>query len=177
MCYSLYLSTDGPENLGIRSTDLVRFQKAETYEYKDEKIIELLDYPNRWFVGSQSGCSCTFRHLNAVELGFGRPEDCDEGFEEEQVDLDATQQLYDIIVSLLSSGHRVDCIDMWEGAQPEHIKALPISLDAVPRAAFGLFENHKFIFERCSQPGAAPNSSPTASDDNQTAPGGPPSVN
>jgi hypothetical protein len=145
MCYSLYLSTDSPADLRIYSTDLIRFQKADDNEYKVTSIIDLLEFPNKWFVGSESGCSCTFRHLMATELGFGAPEDW---YPEEQVDVDATQQLYDVIVLLLASGHRVDCIDIWQSPEPKYIKTLPVSLDAVPREAFRLFENYRFIFER-----------------------------
>jgi hypothetical protein len=153
MCYSLYLSTDSPVDLRVYSTDLVRFQEAEDYEYKATSIIDLLGYPNRWFVGSKSGCSCTFRHLMSTEPGFGAPEDW---YPEGQVDLDATQQLYDLILSLLASDHRLDCIDIWAGAQPKDIKTLPVSLDAVPRQAFRLFENYRFIFERWSYNRRAP---------------------
>ena len=145
MCYSLYLSTDSPADLRIYSTDLVRFQKAEDYEYKVASIINLLEFPNKWFVGSMSGCSCTFRHLMATELGFGAPKDW---YPEEQVDVDATQQLYDVILTLLASRHRGDCIDIWQNPEPKYIKTLPVSLDAVPKEAFRLFENYRFIFER-----------------------------
>src|SRR5262245_50629850 len=99
MCYSLYLSTDSPANLRFLNTDLVRFQKADDYLYKIPGIIDLLKFPNKWFVGSISDCSCTFRHLSAIELGFGLPEDW---LGEEQVGLDATKQLYDVIVAVLS---------------------------------------------------------------------------
>jgi hypothetical protein len=81
----------------------------------------------------------------ATELGFGAPEDW---YPEEQVDLDATQQLYDVILTLLASGHRVDCIDVWQNPEPKYIKTLPVSLETVPREAFRLFENYRFIFER-----------------------------
>jgi hypothetical protein len=144
MCYSLYLSTDSPAGLRVYNTDLVRFQQAEDYEYKTAFIIGLLEFPNRWFVGSRSGCSCTFRHLSAIELGFGAPEDW---YEEQQDDLDATQQLYDVIVRLLRSGQRVDCIDIWSGAELNDIKTLPVSVEAVPKEAFRLFEGYRFIFD------------------------------
>ena len=145
MCYSLYLSTDSPADLRVYNTDLVRFQKAEDYEYKSAFIINLLEFPHRWFVGSRSGCSCTFRHLEATELWFGASEDW---YEEGQVNLDATEQLYDVIVRLLRSGQRVDCIDSWAGTEPRDIKTLPVLVDAVPREAFRLFENYRFDFDQ-----------------------------
>ena len=148
MCYSLYLSTDCSADLSVHNSDLLRLQNAEDYEYKTAPIMNLLEFPKKWFVGSKSECSCTFRHLSAMELGFGMPEDW---YEEQQDNLDATQQLYDVIVTLLASGHRVDCIDMWAGAEPKDIKTLPVSLDRVSREAFRLFENHRFVFEESAQ--------------------------
>ena len=145
MCYSLYLSTDSPADLRVCSTDLVRFQKAEDYEYKSAFIINLLEFPNRWFVGSKSGCSCTFRHLSTAEPWFGAPEDW---YPEEQVDLDATRQLYDVMLTLLRSGQSVDCIDIWAGAEPKDLKTTPVLLDDVPRESFRLFENYRFVFDQ-----------------------------
>ena len=143
MCYSLYLSTNSPADLRVGNTELLRFQKAEDYAYKDAPIIKLLQFANKWFVGSKSECSCTFRHLHAIELGFGAPEPW---YPEAQDELDATQQLYDAISTMLSSGHRVECIDTWTGTEPKDIKDLPVSLASVPREAFRLFENHRFVF-------------------------------
>ncbi len=147
MCYSLYISTDSFEDLRSYNTELVRFQKAEDHEYRDAEIMSLLEFPTHWFVGSRSGCSCSFRHLHssAVELGFGPPEDW---YEEEQDDLDATQQLYDVIHKVSSSGYRVDCIDSWAGSEPKDITTLPVSLQTVSMEAFRLFENYRFIFEQ-----------------------------
>jgi hypothetical protein len=146
MCFSLYISTDSPEDLRSCTTELVRFQKAEDYEYKATEFISILQFPNRWFVGSKSGCSCTFRHLHcsAVDLGFGAPEGW---YEEGQDNLDATQQLYQVIHNLLRSGFRLDCIDHWAGAEPKDITVLPVSLQAVSKEAFRLFENYRFVFE------------------------------
>jgi hypothetical protein len=149
MCYSVYMSTDSTADLRVHNTDLLRFQKAEEYEYKQLPIIDLLEFPNKWYVGSQSECSCTFRHLNEPSLGFGVPEDW---YEEEQADLDATKEMYAVLVSLLTAGHHVDCIDVWEGTKPEDVKTLAVSLDEVPGEAFRLFENHKFVFTRTARP-------------------------
>ena len=72
MCYGVYISTDSPENLAERNSALVRFEKVTDVDAAP--CIGVLDFPNQWCVGSKSGCSCTFRHLYSIELGFGEPE-------------------------------------------------------------------------------------------------------
>ena len=71
MCYSIYLSTDSNRDLSTENSDLLRF-KQETIE---EPIRSILQNEHQWYVGSQSGCSCTFRHLYSTELGFAEPVD------------------------------------------------------------------------------------------------------
>jgi len=44
---------------------------------------------------------------------------------------------------LCASGHRLDLLDRWEGAQPEDIVVLDISLGEVSEAEFRMSENHK----------------------------------
>lgn len=145
MCYSLYISTDSTEDLRSRNTDFVTFQKAEDYEFKAPEILKILEFPHKWFVGSKSGCSCTFRHLFSTDLGFGPPEDW---YEEEKDAVDATGELYDVLAEILSLGHRIDCIDMWAGADERDIRVLQVSLDSVARDAFRLFENHRFVLHK-----------------------------
>ena len=142
MCYGVYISTDSFEDLARRNSELVRFEKVS--DPSADPSIGLLDFPNKWFIGSKSGCSCTFRHLSAIELGFGEPEDW---YEEEQDDLEATGELYGTLVLLLKSGHKVDLVDRWEGSGPENMRVLEVSLDDVSKKAFRLFEDHKFIFK------------------------------
>lgn len=139
MCYTVYLSTDSSNDLSVHNTQLVRFKKYEVNT--DDPIVTLLDFPHQWHVGSKSECSCTFRHLMSIDLGFGAPVDW---YHEEPDELNATRELYSIIVSLLLTGHQVDCIDKWEGTEPEDIQTLEVSLDEVPPETFRLFENHKF---------------------------------
>lgn len=143
MCYGVYISTDSGEDLTERNSELVRFEKVT--DTGADPCTRLLDFPNQWYVGSKTGCSCTFRHLFSVELGFGEPEDwCPE----EQDELDATKELYVILASILSSGHQVDLVDRWEGAQPDDITTLDVSLDEISETAFRMFENHKFRLKR-----------------------------
>jgi hypothetical protein len=143
MCYAVYISTDSPEDLTTRNSDLVRFKKA--IDSSTDPCAGLLDYPNQWYVGSKSECSCTFRHLYSVELGFGAPEDW---APEEQDEIDATKELYATLTSLLSSGYLVDLLDRWEGAPPDEIETVDVSLDDVSEDAFRMFENHKFILKK-----------------------------
>jgi hypothetical protein len=77
----------------------------------------------------------------SIELGFREPEDW---YEEGSDELKATAKLYSEISALLSSGHKVDLIDRWEGAEPDDLKTLEVSLDEVSRRSFRLFENYKF---------------------------------
>jgi hypothetical protein len=139
MCYAVYISTDSPEDLRVRSSDLVRFEPLDGS--RKDPCIALLEHANRWYVGSKSDCSCTFRHLTSIELGFREPEDW---YKEGQDELDATRELYTDLAVLLSAGHEVDLIDRWEGARPDDIKTLQVSLEEVSQGAFRLFENHKF---------------------------------
>ena len=142
MCYEVYLSTDSPEDLTTRNSELVRFRVVDP---GTDPVIRLLDYPQCWYVGSKSECSCTFRHLHSIDLGFGEPVDW---YPEEQDEIKATHELYATLSSLLSSGYHVDLLDQWNGAQPVGITTLNVSLNDVPANAFRLFENHKFRLKR-----------------------------
>lgn len=145
MCYVLLLSTSSEENLAQYNNEFIRFSRdlpaiADTGKLK---------YRNKWYIGSKAGCSCTFRHLYSVELGFGEPVDW---YEEDPEDIAATLQLIQIIRDLASRGEDVDCIDAWghesiyEVAEAE----LEVDLSQVSNAAFRFFENHHFIFRNAS---------------------------
>ena len=108
MCYALVLSTTSDEDLQVHNTDLVRFG----LDLPDIPELQNLRYPNCWFIGSRSGCSCTFRHLHSPELGFGEPVDW---YPEQADEIEATLQAAKIIRKLVAEGHEVDCIDAWTG--------------------------------------------------------------
>jgi hypothetical protein len=143
MCYSLYISTDSSEDLSSRNSELVRFERVS--DSNAGPCVTLLDFPHQWYVGSKSGCSCTFRHLQAVELGFSDPVDW---YDEEQDELDATLELNATLADLLSTGYHVDLVNCWQGAQPDDISNLEVSLDEVSNTAFRMFENYKFRLNR-----------------------------
>lgn len=142
MCYEAYISTDSPENLTLRNSELVRFAPVTV---PVDGSLQLLEFPHRWYVGSESGCSCTFRHLYSVELGFAAPVDW---YPEDQNEIDATRELYRTLALLLSLGHRVDLLDRWVGALAEDITTIDVSLDEVSEHVFRLFENHKFRLKK-----------------------------
>jgi hypothetical protein len=139
MCYSVYISTDSPEDLRNYNSEFVKFEKLT--DANTDPCTGLLEFAHRWYIGSLSGCSCTFRHLVSIELGFSDPVDW---YEEDKEVLEATQELYATLNQLLSSGSYVDLLDLWHGVKPEEIMTLEVSLDDVSSTAFRLFENHKF---------------------------------
>ena len=139
MCYSVYISTDSPEDLTKHNSELVKFDRIADSE--DNPCIGLLEFPHKWYIGSKAGCSCSFRHLMSVELGFSDPVDW---YEEEQDDLDATRELYFILNELLSKDYHVDLIDSWHSVQPEDMVTIDVSFNDVSSTAFRLFENYKF---------------------------------
>lgn len=144
MCNIVYLSTDSPDDLTAHNHDLIRFDKH--YDHPaDERVLPLLTLPYRWYVGSKSECSCTFRHWLTVNgsPSFGAPEDW---YPEDEDEIEATKMLYRIIERLLSAGHSVECIDSWDGEDLDAIQDLDVCLGDVPIDAFRLFEGHRFRF-------------------------------
>lgn len=139
MCYIVFLSTSSPEDLSAESTDLVRFGR----EHLDNEVASMLAYEHKWYVGSASGCSCTFRHLMSPELGFGRPEDW---FPEERDAIEATAAFVAVVRRMLDSGYQVDCIDAWAGAERAGIIKKDVDLSAIADEEFRFFENHHFAF-------------------------------
>ena len=141
MCYAVYISTDSSIDLSEQNTDLLRFRRIADPD--PDPCTVLLEFPHQWYVGSKSGCSCTFRHLHtsAVGFGFGEPE---EWCPEEQEQIDATKELFSVLAHILSSGYALDLVDRWEGSQPKEITTLDVSLDQFSEKTFRMFEDHKF---------------------------------
>ena len=141
MCYLVYLSTDFEGDLSQHNSALISFEKD--FANCEPEVIGLLRYKNFWYVGSKSGCSCTFRHLLSVELGFGEPVDW---YEEQADEIEATKIFYDVIANLISSGNKVDCISIWAGTKKSQIKQLEVNISSISRDAYRFFENHHFAF-------------------------------
>lgn len=146
MCYLVYISTDFEGDLSQHNSALISFEKD--FNNADTEIIDLLLYEYHWYVSSKAGCSCTFRHLSSIELGFGEPV---YWYEESSDEIEATKIFYDEISSLISHGSKVDCIEIWSATKKDQIKRLEIDLSAVPRDAFRFFENHHFVFNRAKR--------------------------
>jgi hypothetical protein len=140
MCYLLYVSTTSDEDLSKYNNDLVRFEKDEL----DNRVVELLRYDYKWYVGSKSGCSCSFRHLLSVELGFSEPVDW---YEEDEDDISATLYFINTIKGLIDKGSQFDCVDAWTGVEKEQILEKKVNLNEVTSEQFRFFENHHFLFE------------------------------
>jgi hypothetical protein len=141
MCYVLLLSTTATEDLTVHNTELVQFSRA----LPQSAAVTELKYINKWYIGSQSGCSCAFRHLYSVGLGFGEPV----GWYPEGPDaIAATVQVIRLVRALLAQGHHVDCIDVWEhqDLSPVPTDALNVDVSAIKDSEFRFFENHHFTF-------------------------------
>ena len=141
MCYLVYMSTDFPGDLTQHNSILISFNKH--FSDFEPEIRDLLLYKYLWYVGSKSGCSCTFRHLSSVEIGFGKPVDW---YPENSDAIKATRIFYNVALSLISSGNTIDCIEIWSGTTKDQIKRLKVDLLTIKRDEFRFFENHHFIF-------------------------------
>ena len=142
MCYALYLSTDSLEDLTRCNSELIKFKRLDEAE---NEYLNNFSNLQRWYVGSKSECSCTFRHLLSVELGFDEPVDW---YPEDEDELRATVELYRVIARLVSEGHQVDCLDLWAGADLQALSEQVVNLETVSEQAFRLFENYHFVFAR-----------------------------
>ena len=141
MCYALYLSTDSQKDLTKHNSDLVRFEPISNDD--ENNFTMLLKNRNKWYVGSKSGCSCTFRHLKSIELWFGEPEDW---YREDQDEIDATKELFNLIDQLIFCEDQVDCISIWEGSDPEDVVKMDVQLSLLSEVSFRFFENRHFVF-------------------------------
>jgi hypothetical protein len=139
MCYAIYLSTDLEDDLSRFNTDLVQFEHFDA----PNPILSSLKYINKWYVASKSGCSCTFRHLTSVELGFGAPVDW---YDEDQNEIAATLTFIKVIRTLINRGAKVDCIDTWLGTGPSDIQEKSVDLSLLDDDQFRFFENYHFLF-------------------------------
>ena len=142
MCYQLYLSTSSREDLTRFNSELVHFELAKV---PGDERLSVLENPQKWFVGSKSGCSCTFRHFVSLDGGFDEPQDWSP---EDEDNVRATIELYRVIRSLIHAGERVDCLDLWYDATRDAIRTMVVSLNAVPEQKFLLLENCHFVFAR-----------------------------
>ena len=135
------LSTTSPRDLTVFNTPLL--QMSRVLPSRPEAVF--LQHAHRWFVGSQYGCSCGFRHLTSQELGFGTPE---EWMPEDDCDIEATLELVAMLRSLIADGAQVDCIDSWAEDETQALAELAgdmvVDLSAMADASFRLYSMHRF---------------------------------
>jgi len=140
MCYFLYISTNSDHDLAINNNEFIKFEKVQGND--EELPIEILSYQYIWYVGSASGCSCSFRHLMTPDLGFSEPVDW---YEEGEEEIEATKKLYDILKKEVEKGKQVEIVDKWTQTELKDIKEMEVSLSSVNRNKFRFIENYKFI--------------------------------
>jgi hypothetical protein len=83
--------------------------------------------------------------LYSIELGFVEPVDW---YAEEPDEIEATKVFYDVMTGLISSGNKVDCIQIWFGTKKDQIKRRAVDLSSISKEAFRFFENHHFVFSQ-----------------------------
>ena len=146
MCYMVLISTTAEEDLSVHDSEFIRFST----DIPSIPERDLLKYPRHWFLVSREGtCSCSFRHLYSVELGFGEPV---EWFPEEPEQIRATLDVIEAIRGLVIAGGQVDCIDAWAGGSSLPFVELDVDLASVSNEAFRFYENHHFSFGLTTAP-------------------------
>jgi hypothetical protein len=133
MCYAVFLSTTSAEDLSKHDFDAVSFVGEASTQEMDRPYLARLHYPSKYFVSTYGGCSCHFRHAEERDELFEPPVDWEP---EDPEDVEATGKLYELLVQMVSSGHRVDLIDVWN--DDEVTEEVGVSLSAVPKEAFRL---------------------------------------
>ncbi len=128
MCYIVLLATTSDDDLARHNTTLLHFARDIPTTGAAAVEATALRHPHRWYVGSSAGCSCSFRHLYSVELGFDEPADW---YPEEAEDIQATLQFIQVVRALVAEGHAEDQDEI----RTPTIRILPTSLpDASARA-------------------------------------------
>lgn len=144
MCYMLLLSTDAPVDLSQFNSDLINFDRELPGLSQENE----LSYSYKWYVGSNQGCSCGFRHLSAgsIKLGFGEPEDW---YPEDRVDIEATLEFCCVVRKLVGQGYEVECIDAWATGQEssEVLETIEVDFLCIKDTEFRFYDNHKFKFK------------------------------
>jgi hypothetical protein len=141
MCYAVFLSTTGDEDLSTYNFDAVSFVPEAHAQEMDKPYLAMLHYPSKYFVSTYGGCSCHLRHAEERGEPFEPPADWSP---EDPEDVEATGKLYDLLLQMVSSGHRVDMIDVWN--DDEVVEEIEVDLSTVPKEAFRLVNGVRMNF-------------------------------
>jgi hypothetical protein len=143
MCYAVFLSTTSPEFLSKYNFDAVSFVREASAQEMDKPYLAMLNHSFKYFVSTYGGCSCHFRHVEERDELFAPPVDWSP---EDPEDVEATGKLYDLLLQIVSSGHRVDLIDVWN--DDEVVEKIEVDLSTVPKEAFRLVNGVHMIFSK-----------------------------
>jgi hypothetical protein len=145
VCYSIYVSTDCPEDLGAQKFKHLNFNNNLAPEPSHVQLLPLLAYPHRWFLNraEYGGCSCQFRH--SLDPQFEPPQDW---MPEDEDNVSATKEAYQVFRRIVDGGYRLDLIDVFSGETfRDEIQTLAVSLESVAAESFRFFEGYRFVFE------------------------------
>ncbi|MFZ6730582.1 hypothetical protein ACO0LG_01485 [Undibacterium sp. Ji42W] len=138
------LSTNSDYDLSLANNELIQFVKKLPGIPEEKYLL----FENKWFLASNAGCSCNFRHLSggSIELRFGEPE---AWFQEDDDTIEATRQIAASIRTLIQQGANVDCFDAWVHGQSDAISPITdieVDLSEVSDTTFRFFEEYRFSF-------------------------------
>lgn len=141
MCYFVYLSTDDETDLAVHNSPLLVFDR--NLDRCERAPLDILQFDHKWYVGSASGCSCSFRQVSSTDMGFHVPQDwCPE----DPDDIEATRQFYSVVAELIGRGKQVDCVSWWVDAPADKIVSMNVDIAVVSKETFLFLENHHFVF-------------------------------
>ncbi|MBI5592885.1 MAG: hypothetical protein HY881_20655 [Deltaproteobacteria bacterium] len=138
-----YIGTTAEQDLSEYNLDKIRLIKG-TPDSGEEAFLK---YRNIWFLTDQHGsCSCGFRSVefpNVEALGFDVPQDWSP---EDEESIQATHEIYDVILNLLKSGHKVESITFWVDSKTDFIDKT-VSLESVTIDTFRFFDGYHFEYQ------------------------------
>ena len=147
MCYSIYVATTSSRDLASHIGTRIRFQRD--LWTPEPAALELLIYPNRWFLTREfGGCSCHFRHV--VEINDPLFEPYEEWQERDPDDLEATWEAFEVFRSLVEAGEGLEVMNLWHDASPDKVKSFDVNLSKIPPNAFQFVENARLHFRPSS---------------------------
>lgn len=142
MCYSIYLSTDSPQDLAAEVFAHLQFGMPAP-DPAHEELLPLFAHPRRWYLSRREygGCSCHFRH-SMDEATFEPPQDW---FPEDADDIAASREAYRAFRKIVSDGYGLDLISVWDMETAE-VKKLVVPLSSMGEDSFRFFSGYRFDF-------------------------------